>query len=121
MRKYLVFDCINQDSLRFERGQIIPAGASFELFTDNDFETEDKVTKASEEEILKWLMSSRGGSLLLEKLRLSHALCGFSVRQPVVENPHHSDIDLILCEPEFPEFSIGIQCKRVKIDSLNET
>lgn len=42
------------------------------------------------------------------------------MRKPVVENPHHSDIDLILCESELPQFSVGIQCKRVKIESLNE-
>ncbi|HQU81690.1 MAG TPA: hypothetical protein PKY59_01105 [Pyrinomonadaceae bacterium] len=57
----------------------------------------------------------------MDKLHLSrNALFQFSVRNPVVENPNHSDIDLILCEPEFPQFSVGIQCKRVKIESLNE-
>ena len=66
-------------------------------------------------------MSSQTRHLLLNKLQLSpNVLFDFSVRKPVVENLHHSDIDLILCEPEFPEFSIGIQCKRVKIESLNE-
>lgn len=66
-------------------------------------------------------MSSSGGDLLLDKFGLSrNALRAFSVRKPVVENPHHSDVDLILCEPELPQYSVGIQCKRVKIESLNE-
>lgn len=121
MKKYLVFDCINKDSLLFEAGQIIPAGKSYKLFTPDDEGIEDKVTAQGEESILKWLMSSQTRHLLLNKLELSqNALFDFSVRKPVVDNPHHSDIDLILCEPEFPEFSIGIQCKRVKIESLNE-
>lgn len=122
MKNYLVFDCINSDTLYFNAGQTIRAGESFRLFTvEDDGDIEDKVTDQSEEQILQWLMSSSGGNLLLDKLQLScHALRAFSVRKPVVENPNHSDIDLILCEPDLPQFSIGIQCKRVKIESLNE-
>lgn len=121
MKNYLVFDCVNTDRLYFNAGEMIPAGTSYQLFTPDDSGIEDKVTEAHEEEILKWLMSSSGGKLLLDKLNLyGNILCSFSVRKPVVENPHHSDVDLILCAPESPQFSIGIQCKRVKIESLNE-
>ena len=121
MKNYLVFDCVNSDRLFFNAGQTIRAGESFQLFTTEDGGIEDKVTNESEEQILQWLMSSSGGDLLLDKLQLSrNAFRAFSVRKPVVENPHHSDIDLILCEPELPQYSVGIQCKRVKIESLNE-
>lgn len=121
MKNYLVFDCVNSDTLFFKAGQTIRAGESFRLFTTEDSGIEDKVTDESEEQILKWLMSSSGGTLLLDKLQLSrNALRAFSVRKPVVDNSHHSDVDLILCEPELPQFSVGIQCKRVKIESLNE-
>ncbi len=121
MKTYLVFDCINSDTLIINAGQTITAKESFHLFQRDDNGIEDKVTNESEEQILKWLMFSNGGQLLLDKLHLSrNALFQFSVRNPVIENPNHSDIDLILCEPEFPQFSVGIQCKRVKIESLNE-
>ncbi len=121
MKNYLVFDCVNTDTLYFKAGETIPAGTSYKLFTTEDAGVEDKVTGESEEEILKWLMSSSGGKLLLSKLQLFGDIhCAFSVRKPVVENPHHSDIDLVFCKPELPQFSVGIQCKRVKIESLNE-
>lgn len=121
MKNYLVFDCVNSDTLFFNAGQTIHAGESFRLFTPEDTGIEDKVTHQSEEQILQWLVSSSGGDLLLDKLGLSrNALRAFSVRNPVVDNQHHSDIDLILCESELPQFSVGIQCKRVKIESLNE-
>ncbi len=121
MKTYLVFDCINSDTLIINAGQTISANESFHLFQRNDDGIEDKITDESEEQILKWLMSSNGGQLLLDKLYLSrNTFFQFSVRNPVVENPKHSDVDLILCEPEFPQFSVGIQCKRVKIESLNE-
>lgn len=121
MKNHLVFDCVNSDTLFINAGQTIRAGESFRLFTTEEDGIEDKVTNQSEEQILQWLISSSGGSFLLDKLQLSRrALQAFSVRSPVVENPNHSDIDLILCQPELPQFSIGIQCKRVKIESLNE-
>lgn len=121
MKNYLVFDCVNSDTLFFSAGQTIRAGESFRLFTTEDRGIEDKVTDESEEQILQWLMSSSGGNLLLDKLGLSrNALRTFSVRKPVDENPNHSDVDLILCESQLPQYSVGIQCKRVKIVSLNE-
>lgn len=121
MKSYLVFDCVNSDTLYLSAGQTIRAGESFRLFTPEDSGIEDKVTDQSEEQILQWLMSSSGGDLLLDKLGFPrNALRAFSVRKSVVENPHHSDVDLILCESELPQFSVGIQCKRVKIESLNE-
>jgi hypothetical protein len=121
MKNYLVFDCVNSDRLFFNAGKTIRAGESFRLFAPEDGGIEDKVTDQSEEQILRWLLSSSGGNFLLDKLGLfRNALRAFSVRRPVVENPHHSDVDLILCEPEKPQFSVGIQCKRVKIVSLNE-
>jgi hypothetical protein len=120
MREYLVFDCMCTDSLSFNSREFSP-DKSYKLFTPKDEGIEDKVTNEDEEQILKWLMSTKGRNLLLNKLQLSqNALMSFSVRKPVVENPKYSDIDLILCESEFPELSIGIQCKRVKIESLNE-
>lgn len=122
MKNYLVFDCVNSDRLYFNAEQSIRAGESFQLFTTEDNgDIEDKVTDQSEEQILQCLMSSRGGDFLLDKLQLSrNVLQAFSIRNPIVENPNHSDVDLILCEPEFPQYSIGIQCKLVKIISLNE-
>lgn len=121
MKNYLAFDCVNSDRLFFNAGQSIRAGESFHLFTPEDGGIEEKVTHQNEEQILQWLMSSSGGDLLLDKLQLPrNALRAFSVRKPVVENPHLSDIDLILCESELTQFSVGIQCKRVKIESLNE-
>jgi hypothetical protein len=121
MKNYLVFDCINTDKLVFKAGQTIRAGESFRLFTTEDNGIEDKIIDESEEQILNWLMSSSGGSLLLDKLELPrNSQQAFSIRKPIVENPRHSDIDLILCDPELPQFSVGIQCKRVKIEALNE-
>lgn len=121
MKIYLVFDCVNSDTLYLSAGQKIRAGKSFRLFRTDDNGIEDKVTDQNEEQILRWLMSSSGGDLLLDKLQLSNnAFRAFSVRKPVVENPHYSDVDLILCESELPQYSVGIQCKRVKIESLNE-
>lgn len=121
MKTYLVFDCINSDTLIINAGQTISANESFHLFKRDDDGIEDKITDENEEQILRWLMFSSGGQLLLDKLHLSRdARFQFSVRKPVVENPNHSDVDLIICEPEFPQFSVGIQCKRVKIESLNE-
>jgi len=121
MRKYLVFDCINTDTLAFNQGEIISADKSYNLFTPEDDGIEDNITNEDEEQILKLFMNSEGSRLLLSKLEISqNPFRAFSVRKPIDENPKHSDIDLILCEPELPQFSIGFQCKRLKIVSLNE-
>lgn len=69
MKNYLIFDCVNSDRLFLNAGQTIHAGESFRLFTTEDGDNiQDKVTEQSEEQILQWLLSSSGGSLLLDKL-----------------------------------------------------
>lgn len=119
MKNQLVFDYILSDSIRFEGGKIPKGEYSLFLPTYNGI-YKDKVIDENEEEILKWLMFSHGSKLLLNKLGFTREVfLGFSVKKPIVENNNHSDIDLILCEPDLPEFATGFQCKRVKIDSLN--
>ncbi len=67
MKNYLVFHCINLDSVYFNAGESISAGESYQLFTPEDQVIEDKVTDTSQERILKWLMSSKGAILATSK------------------------------------------------------
>lgn len=119
MKKHLVFDYIATHRLHFNGDQNISKETSYNLFTPEDSGIEDKVIDKNEEQILKWFMNSEGGKFLLAKLGFTNKVyCSFSVREPVVKNSSYSDIDLILCELNLPQFSIGIQCKRVKVESM---
>ena len=121
MKTTLSFETIVHDRIYFDGGKIIPDSNSYPLFTTDDTETENCVTDTNEEAILKFFMASSAVGFLFNHLRLPpNSFFAFSVEEPVRINSNHPDFDLIICEPDKPEFSTAIQCKRVKVFAQNE-
>lgn len=122
MLRNLIFETIVQDRLKLEKGKIIPAGTTFPLFTSSDDETGNRVIDEYEEPIMRFFMNSKAIGFLLNNLQLPpNSFFAFSVRKPVSRNSEHPDFDLIICDANKPAFSTAIQCKRVKVTSVNES
>lgn len=123
MRNVLWFRTIWVDTLHFPSGQLIPAGKEYKLFEDNDEEVGVAVIKENEEAIINWLLCTQAKFLLLDSLGLPrNPYTGAAIRQPVITDSQTKpgDIDLLLCPPNQPEFSVAIQCNRVTVEAEDE-
>ena len=83
----------------------------------------DSVTSPVEAVILKWLLetpATRG--LILDELGLdSHSKYSIGVRSPFTSrDTKPGDIDGILCDLSRPHESVALECKRVKVTTLDQ-
>src|ERR1019366_1493040 len=79
-----------------------------------------RVTEFDEKHIIRWLMLSPDSrELILEELGLPAA----AFYCPEVVSPFYApgegDIDLILCPPLLPREAFALECKRIKVVSVN--
>ncbi len=78
------------------------------------------VTELEEKRVIGWMMGNfLARTRLLEALRLP---AGTAYRTEVVRPfyvPRERDIDLILCAPGSPQEAMALECKRIKVRSLN--
>jgi hypothetical protein len=121
-KRILAFRSKIVDDLRIAAGSTIPAGTSFSFFTNYSGLDEDKVTEVSEADILKDLLTSDARNLILEELGVSNECpMFFEVKKPVVQfDEKPGDIDLLICLEGRADKAIGIQCKRVKVEALDQ-
>lgn len=120
MKEVLAFKTRAVDTLSLHAGMTIHAGERFTLYQDYPGLDDDDVTTISEEPILKWVLE-QSGDLLLEEMGVpANSFVALSVKHPVVPQGHFKpgDIDLMICGDHRPEYTIGIQCKRVKVRAL---
>jgi hypothetical protein len=121
-KRILAFRSRVVDDLRIAAGTTIPAGTSFSFFTNYGDLDEEKVTGVSEPDILRDLLSSDARNLILEELGVSSDCpMFFEVKNPVVQfGEKPGDIDLLICSEGRADKAIGIQCKRVKVEALDQ-
>lgn len=99
-------------------------GKSTVSFFVNNSEPDVSVTKTfeTEDEIVNWLMANNDFRIMLfgKLFRESNSVeyhCG--VKEPItIANKMPGDIDILLYEKERPDNAIGIECKIVKSESL---
>jgi hypothetical protein len=122
VRKVLEFKVIAVDDIRLEAGTTLAAGAKLSTFTDYGDLNGDVVTSVDEPTIMRHLLSSSARGLILNELRISHyAAIWYEVKEPVVERGDKpGDIDVLICDQGLAAKAIGLQCKRVKIEALNQ-
>jgi hypothetical protein len=121
-QRVLVFRTMLVDDLLLEAGKEIAAGSEFRMFTNYDHLHDDKIVTISEAQMLKHVFMSDGRQLLFEELGIrAESPTFFDVMRPVVESGQKpGDIDALICCDGRPDLSIGIQCKRVKVEALNQ-
>jgi len=105
------------DTVHIAPGQSVQA-RFFETYPYMDGST--RVTEFDEKQIVRWLMLCRNSrDLILEALHLPPA----AFYCPEVVSPFYApgegDLDLILCPPLSPDEAVVLECKRVKVESVN--
>lgn len=78
------------------------------------------LTELDEKSIVRWLLlAPPARQVLLEELRMPiHSFCCPEVVEPFY-SPGERDLDLLLCPPLAPHEGVAIECKRVKVESIN--
>ncbi|MGH9872911.1 MAG: hypothetical protein ACRD9S_10650 [Pyrinomonadaceae bacterium] len=121
-KKLLAFNTILADDLHFQAGTWIPAGSVFSLFTNYENAGSEAVTAVKETSIVRYLFSSCAKRLILNELQLEDdSSIHYEVRAPVVSpGGRPGDIDVLICQPSHADTAIGLQCKRVKVEALDQ-
>jgi hypothetical protein len=79
------------------------------------------VTDFEEKAIVDWLMAGTYRQILLSALGFPPDSChATAVVQPFYAAAGEGDIDVIVCPSGAPQFAIALECKRVKVESVNE-
>lgn len=124
MKSLMIFHEVAFDSRLIRAGTTFNRGDTLKFFDTEDTENDaDVVTKQHEEALVRWLVDSPARELILTHLGArpdSFVACG--VKHPVVESPQSKpgDIDLMVCDLERPDRTIGLQCKRVKVTAHSQ-
>jgi hypothetical protein len=78
------------------------------------------VTQFEEKAIVDWLMAGMYRQIVLAALGVPPDSChATAVVQPFYV-PGQGDIDLIVCPKSAPHLAIALECKRIKVESVNE-
>jgi hypothetical protein len=93
----------------------------YELFKDVN-ETQESITSINEAEVVKWLFGKNGFlDFFCEDFfsKPQNTKSFFTLTDPfTVKNEKPGDIDLLIVDPEEPHKSIAFECKRIKIETL---
>lgn len=93
----------------------------YELFKDVN-ETQESITSTIETEIVKWLFGKDGFlDFFCEDffIKPRNTKSFFTLSDPfTVKNEKPGDIDLLIVDPEEPHKSIAFECKRIKMETL---
>jgi hypothetical protein len=109
------------DTVHIAPGQ--PVSATIRLFEAPPYSYEHgsaRVMEFDEKLTVRWLMFNPGcREIILEALRLPGTACYY----PEVVSPFYTrgdgDLDLILCPPWSPSEAFALECKHVKVESVN--
>ena len=95
--------------------------AVIELFTDDGLTTGQGVSARNEQALVNWLTRYEPGRLLLfEQLQRSPAAFYRTEVQEPFYGPQEGDIDLLVCNREAPHQTAVLECKRVKVQVIDE-
>lgn len=115
----LTYRQISFDTAHIAPGQQLKA-TFFEASPYPILDGSARITDFDEKPIVRWLMlapSARG--IIFDELGLPpNAFYRPEVVQPFYA-PGAGDIDLLLCPPLSPHLAIALECKRVKVESIN--
>lgn len=109
--------------ITFDTAYIPPGGLrSTTLFeaVPRTHEGSTYLTELDEKTIVRWLLlAPPARQILLEELGLPmHSFCCPEVVEPFYA-PGERDLDILLCPPLSPHAGFAIECKRVKVESIN--
>src|ERR1700722_15041370 len=109
--------------ITFDTAYIPPGGLrSTTLFEaiPRTHEASTYLTELDEKTIVRWLLlAPPARQILLEELGLPmHSFCCPEVVEPFYA-PGERDLDILLCPPLSPHAGFAIECKRVKVESIN--
>lgn len=90
------------------------------LFTHGG-SSEDRVSRRAEKALVKWLVNNTSARLLLCEVlgRSPDALFATEIKEPFYR-PDEGDIDLLICNPEAPHQAVAMECKRLKIEVVDD-
>ncbi len=120
MRRTLVFENVVFDRVSLPSHRPIGTGESLDVFGPIDDGVDNKVVDVNEDQLLRFLLAKAPDQLLSTLGYLPNAFVDFSVKEPVRTDRRHPDFDLIICEPERPQFTTAIQGKRVKVQTYRD-
>jgi hypothetical protein len=102
-------------------------GTTYTFFNDSSEYSDERAIRIPEQQMVYWLFNMSGvKDLILEELDISPNCIHFlEVKEPIINGSTSKpgDIDVILCNKKYPQFSIALECKRVKVhfdESKNE-
>lgn len=115
MDHYLFFHVINYDTQRIYKQDIQFFQDEKPLFPSRS------VTHMNEAELVRWLIHKKDAfKLLLKLLNLPINTEYFlEVRKPITDQENEGDIDLILLPNNDPYRAIAVECKRAKVEILD--
>jgi len=100
---------------------IILRQAANQIFTDNRAAPMDSLSRRDEQALVAWLVGNPfARTLICEVLqRSTDAFIRTEVKQPFYGRTE-GDIDILLCNRGAPQESVVVECKRVKVQVLDE-
>lgn len=121
MSMLLEFKVIAFDTQRLPRE--IPAGSLYPFFKDVSPSNASSVTSVEEKEIIRWLFEqSPARNLIFSELQTEQdSFFKLEVTSPIISDPRKKpgDIDVLICGKQKPHQTIAIECKRVKVTTVD--
>ena len=123
MKELLIYNQVSFDTVRVvPQGKRPVTATFFDVPAYPYVDGSDRVTELEEKVIVQWLMTCPAArQIILEELGLQHENT-FHAREVV--QPFYAqgmgDIDLVICHPLAPNQAIALECKRVKVESINK-
>ena len=104
--------------ITFQVSQLAPV---MEIFADDGRSPSDYLSKRKEQMLVRWLANDVMARRLLCELleRPLGAFVATEVKEPFY-GPTEGDIDLLVCDPAAPNEVAAFECKRVKVEVLDE-
>jgi len=119
MGEVLTYRQISFDTAHIAPGQAVKA-TFFEATRYPSVDGSTRVTEFDEKPLIRWLMlCPQAREILFEELGLPGAVF---YRPEVVQAfyaPGEGDLDLILCPALIPSLGYALECKRVKVETVN--
>jgi hypothetical protein len=114
----LFYRQVTFDTARIEPGRAVKARFFEAVPRPHDGST--RLIELDEKYVVLWLLlAPPARHILLDELGLPHhSFCCPEVVEPFYV-PGERDLDLILCPPLSPQEGFAIECKRVKVESIN--
>jgi hypothetical protein len=120
MAEPIIFRQISLDTARVPRSDQPFTATFFETGPYAYVDGSARVTEFDEKPIVRWLMlCPPAREVILDELRLPvTAFYKPEVVQPFYA-PGEAEIDVVLCDRQTPHLALALECKRVKVETVN--